>query len=91
MKPVTYTYDWGMVTDSGRRNISRMCDALGVENIIVAADINKKRRNIALNLKAWLKSPNLGMVSILTAGDKHFFKHVETVKRQTRIELVCGE
>ena len=64
-----------------------MCDALGVENIIVAADINKKRRNIALNLKAWLKSPNLGMVSILTAGDKHFFKHVETVKRQTRIEL----
>ena len=87
MKPVTYTYDWGMVTDLGRRNISRMCDALGVENIIVAADINKKRRNIALNLKAWLKSPNLGMVSILTAGDKHFFKHVETVKRQTRIEL----
>jgi len=87
MKPITYTYDWGMVTDLGRRNISRMCAALGVENIIVAADISKKRRNIAMNLKAWLKSPNLGMVSILTAGDKHFFQHVRTVKQQTGIPL----
>jgi len=40
-----------------------------------------------MNLAAWLKSPNLGMVSILTAGDKHFFRHVETVKRQTGINL----
>lgn len=87
MKPVTYTYDWGMVTDLGRRNISRMCAELGVENIIVAADIEHKRRNIAKNLKAWLKSPHLGMISILTAGDKHFFRHVETVKQQTGISL----
>ncbi|WP_222837395.1 hypothetical protein [Candidatus Williamhamiltonella defendens] len=87
MNPVTYTYDWGMVTDLGRRNISRMCAALGVENIIIADDIDKKRRNIAANLKAWLKSPNLGMISILTAGDKHFFRHVETVKRQTGVGL----
>lgn len=87
MKPITYTYDWGMVTDLGRRNISRMCAELGVENIIVAADISQKRRNIAMNLKAWLKAPDLGMISILTAGDKHFFRHVETIKRQTGIDL----
>lgn len=87
MKPVTYTYDWGMVTDLGRRNISRMCAALGVENIIVADDIAKKREYIAKNLRAWLKSPHLGMISILTAGDKHFFRHVETVKQQTSISL----
>lgn len=87
MKPLAYTYDWGMVTDLGRRNISRMCSMLGVENIIVADDIEKKRRNIAVNLKAWLKSPHLGMVSILTAGDKHFFRHVETIKQQTGINL----
>lgn len=87
MNPITYTYDWGMVTDLGRRNISRMCAELKVENIIVAADISKKRRNIANNLKAWLKSPHLGMVSIFTAGDKHFFRHVETVKKQTGINL----
>jgi hypothetical protein len=87
MKPVTYTYDWGMVTDLGRRNISRMSAELGVENIIVADDIAKKRHNIAMNFAAWLKSPHLGMVSILTAGDKHFFRHVETVKQQTGISL----
>lgn len=87
MKPITYTYDWGMVTDLGRRNISRMCAELGVENIIVADDITKKRDNIAKNLKAWLKSPHLGMVSILTAGDKHFFRHVETIKKQTGINI----
>lgn len=87
MRPVTYTYDWGMVTDLGRRNISRMCAELGVENIIVAADIRKKRDNIRKNLQAWLRSPHLGMISILTAGDKHFFKHVETMKAQTDIGL----
>lgn len=87
MKPITYTYDWGMVTDLARRNISRMCSQLGVENIIVAANIDKKRRNIRMNLKAWLKKPHLGMVSILTAGDKHFFKYVETIKKQTGIDL----
>lgn len=87
LKPITYTYDWGMVTDLGRRNISRMCAELGVENIIVADDIGKKRKNIAMNLKAWLKSPDLGMISIFTAGDKHFFRHVETIKKQTGINL----
>jgi len=87
MRPIAYTYDWGMVTDLGRRNISRMCAELGVENIIVADDIGRKRRDIARNLQAWLKSPHLGMISILTAGDKHFFRHIETVKRQTGISL----
>ncbi len=87
LRPITYTYDWGMVTDLGRRNISRMSSKLGVENIIVAADITKKRDYIRRNLNAWIKSPHLGMLSVLTAGDKHFFRHIETVKRQTGISL----
>jgi glucosamine--fructose-6-phosphate aminotransferase (isomerizing) len=87
MKPVTYTYDWGMVTDLGRRNISRMCSQLGVENIIVAADISLKRKNIRMNLEAWLKSPHLGMMAMLTSGDKHFFRYVEDIKKQTGINL----
>ena len=87
MKPITYTYDWGMVTDLGRRNISQMCGDMGVENIIIAADISLKRRNIKMNLQAWLKSPHLGMIAMLTAGDKHFFRHVESIKKQVGIEL----
>jgi len=87
MKPLTYTYDWGMVTDLGRRNISRMCGEMGIENIIVAANISQKRKNIKMNLQAWLKSPHLGMMAMLTAGDKHFFRHVERIKDQTGLNL----
>lgn len=87
LKPVTYTYDWGMVTEVGHRNISRMCSKLGVENILVAADIEKKRKNVSMNLKAWLKKPDLGMLNILTAGDKHFFQFVDQVKKANDIKL----
>lgn len=87
LKPITYTYDWGMVTDVGRRNIAIMCGELGIENILIADDIEKKRRNIALNFKAWLKKPNLGMINLLTAGDKHFFRYINKVKKDTGIDL----
>jgi hypothetical protein len=87
LRPITFTYDWGMVTDLARRNISRMCSGLGVENIIVADDIKQKREYIKMNLNAWLKKPNLGMLNILMAGDKHFFRYLEHIKKETGIEL----
>ena len=82
-----YTYDWGYVTDLARRNISRFCSELGVENIIVADKISWKRENVKMNIKAWLNNPDLGMVNIFTAGDKHFFRHVQDVKKQTGIDI----
>lgn len=87
LKPITYTYDWGLVTDVGRRNIALMCSSLGVENIAIAADFTKKRKNVAMNFAAWLKNPNLGMINILTAGDKHFFRYINKVKEETGISL----
>ena len=87
MKPITYTYDWGMTSDIGRRNISRVCSKLKVENIIVSADISYKRNNIKKNILAWLKKPHLGMVNLFTAGDKHFYKYIEKIKKQTNISL----
>ena len=85
LKPIAYSYDWGMVTDLGRRNMSLMCAKLGVEHIIVAADIEKKRENIRKNVIAWLRRPHLGMVNLFTAGDKHFFQHINTIQSQTRV------
>ena len=76
-----------MVTDLGRRNISRVCSQLGVENIIVAANIRRKREYIKKNLAAFLHKPDLAMLNILTAGDKHFFRHVNTVCNETSIPL----
>ena len=46
MNPIAVTYDWGMVTDLARRNQARICSSLGIEHVIVAADIQAKRRNI---------------------------------------------
>jgi glucosamine--fructose-6-phosphate aminotransferase (isomerizing) len=87
LKPITFTYDWGLVTDLARRNISRMCSILNVENIIVADDIEKKRSYIRKNVIAWLKKPHLGMVNLFTAGDKHFYRFLEKVKKQNDIDL----
>jgi asparagine synthetase B (glutamine-hydrolysing) len=83
MKPLTYTYDWGMVTDLGRRNQARMCAKLGVEHIWVSADIRAKRDNIRRNVLAWLKRPDLGMIPLFMAGDKQFFYFANRTMTQT--------
>ncbi len=88
MNPIAYTYDWGMVTGLARRNQARICGKLGVEHIWVSADIRKKRRNIRLNLNAWLKKPHLGMLPLLIAGDKHFFYYANRLMKQTGIDLM---
>ena len=87
LRPITYTYDWGMVTDLARRNISRMCSALGVENILISADIKTKRSNIRKNVSAWLKQPNLGMIPLFMAGDKQFLYYVNKIKQQTNVDI----
>lgn len=88
MKPVAYTYDWGMVTPLARRNQALMCGELGVEHIWVSADIRKKRENIRKNLLAWLKRPELGMIPLLMAGDKQFFYHANRISKQMNINLM---
>lgn len=90
--PTTYTYDWGMVTDLARRNISRMCGDLGVEQILVSADIATKHANIRKNIKAWLKTPKLGLVPLFMAGDKQYFDYMNKVKKAlgTDISLLAS-
>jgi len=85
--PITFTYDWGMVTDLARRNVARICGQLGIQNILVSADIRKKRENIRKNVSAWLRKPDLGLIPLFMAGDKHFFSVVNQLKRQTGIGL----
>ncbi len=88
MNPVAFTYDWGMVTDLARRNCARICGKLGVEHIIRSADIATKRRYVRQQVEAWLKRPELGMVTLFTAGDKEFRKHARDLRRETGIDLV---
>lgn len=88
LNPITYCYDWGMVTDLARRNQSRMCSKLGVEFILVSADIKKKRSNIRKNILAWLKKPDLGMIPIFMAGDKHYFYYANKVCKDYGIKNI---
>lgn len=88
INPVAYTYDWGMVTDLARRNIQRMCSALGVEHILISADIKKKRHNIHLNVDAWLHRPELATVPLFMAGDKQFFYYAQLLKRQMKVDSI---
>ena len=82
IKPVAYTYDWGMITDLARRNISRMCGELGIEHVLISADIRKKREYVKKNVAAWLHKPNLGTVPLFMAGDKQFFYYANMLKKE---------
>lgn len=88
MNPVAFTYDWGMVTDLARRNQARVCGKLGVEHIIRSADITAKRRYVRKNVEAWLKRPEIGMVTLFMAGDKEFYAHARQLRKETGIKLV---
>jgi len=88
LNPVAFSYDWGMLTDLGRRNQARMIGKLGIEHILISADIQKKRENIRKNVLAWLKKPHLGTVPLFMAGDKQYFYYLNKLKRETGIDLV---
>lgn len=89
---VTYTYDWALVTDVARRNISRISSKLGLEHVLISADIKKKRAYIRKNINAWLSSPQLGMVPLFMAGDKLYFYYYNQVKKNLGLDIAisCG-
>jgi glucosamine--fructose-6-phosphate aminotransferase (isomerizing) len=87
LNPIAYTYDWGMVTDLARRNCSRLCSKLGIEHIIVSADIPKKRTYIRKNVEAWLTKPDLGVIPLFMAGDKQYFYYAEQVQKRTGLSF----
>ena len=92
LRPLAFSYDWGMITDLGRRNQARLCGALGVEHIWLSADIARKRRNIRRNVIAWLRRPALGTIPLFMAGDKQYFYYANALRRTTGISrIVYGE
>lgn len=90
LNPVAYSYDWGMLTDLGRRNQSRMCGKLGVEHIVISADIKKKRKNIRMNVEAWLNKPDLGMIGLFMAGDKVYHSFAGDLYKRMKLPLFNG-
>jgi glucosamine--fructose-6-phosphate aminotransferase (isomerizing) len=52
---------------------SRMTGQLGVEHVIISADIRFKRSNISKNVRAWMRKPDLATIPLFMAGDKDYF------------------
>jgi hypothetical protein len=88
MNPIAFTFDWGMVADIARRNQARLVGKLGVEHVVVSANIQRQRKFIGQNIKAWLKKPHLGMVVLFMAGDKPAEYYVSQVAKAYKINLV---
>jgi len=88
MNPIAFTYDWGMVADIARRNQARLVGKLGIEHIVISADIKKQRKFIGQNVKAWLKNPHLGMVVLFMAGDKPAEYYIKKTAQKYDINLV---
>ena len=91
LNPIAYTYDWGMVTDLARRNQARICGKLGIEHILISADIKQKRKYISLNVAAWLRRPSLGTIPLFMAGDKQFFYYAYYLCKINKIKetILC--
>jgi len=88
MHPIAVTFDWGMISNIGRRNQARLLGRLGIEQIIVSADLKKVRDDIKNNLRAWLRKPDLGMVPLLMQADKVTEYYVDKIKKELGLELV---
>lgn len=85
---IAVSYDWGGVTDLGRRNQSRVCGILGIEHVWIAADIEKKRSNVRKNLLAWCQKPSLSTIPLMLAGDKAMWKYPLTVAKKRDADFV---
>lgn len=79
---ITYTFDWGVNTPYARNNVSKICAEFGVRNILVAADIRKKRRNVRAVVKAYCSNPVPALVPLLMAGDKQFISSAKAISNQ---------
>lgn len=88
LQPLAYTYDWGMVTDIARENQARILGKLGVEHILISADITKKRQHIKQNILAWLKNPHLGMVPLFMQGDKQCEFYADQIMNKYNLNLM---
>lgn len=88
LTPIAYTYDWGMITDIGRRNQARVLGKLGVEHIVISADITKKRSHIKANINAWMKDPHLGMVPLFMQGDKQCEFYANQIMKKYELETM---
>lgn len=88
MKVLAVTYDWGIMTPEAQRNWKEAIKILEIEHIIIKPDTEKIKKQIRMNIKAWLKKPHLGMVWLFTQADKQAEYHINKIAKKFKIPLV---
>jgi len=88
MDVIAFTYNWGGATEIAYRNQKKMCEKLGVEQILITANLERKRKNIQSNLKAWLKKPDLATIPLLTSVGQQFYYYANQTKKRLKRELI---
>lgn len=88
VKVLALTYDWGMMTPEAKKNWTKTRDILGIEHIVIRADIEKNLRHIRQNLLAWAHKPHFGMWPLLTMGDKDVHYQIDRFAHSHKIPLV---
>jgi glucosamine--fructose-6-phosphate aminotransferase (isomerizing) len=88
LQPIAVSYDWGGLTDLGRRNQSRICGRLGVEHVWYSADLEKNRKSIRRDLEAWCSKPSLKTLQIVLSEDKLMWKVPRQIAREREISNV---
>jgi glutamine---fructose-6-phosphate transaminase (isomerizing) len=88
LHPLAYSYDWGMITDIGRRNQARILEKLQIEHIVISANITMKRMHIRQNILAWLKDPHPGVVTLFMQGDKQCEFYADRIKGKYNLDLM---
>jgi len=88
MKVIAFTYDWGMMTPDAKRNWAKTIGILGIEHVVVPADISKNLRHVKQNLLAWAHKPNFSMWPLLTMGDKDIHYRIDKFAHNHKIPLV---
>jgi hypothetical protein len=88
LKPIVYTYDWGMNTDTGTANVKRMCRIFDLQRIDDVVPTKRIYANLRKNLSAWLKRPDPGMIPLFLAADKPFFWRARKASKNLGLETV---
>ncbi len=90
MRVLMFTYDWGLMTPEAHRNLERISKILNIKHVIIRPNAEKIKKHISINIKVWLRRPQLGMIPVFTMADKAMGVQMNKVARKYGIKLIVS-
>ena len=87
MRVLAFHYDNCLIHDVARENLRQLTDALGVE--LITKRNERQKQHLGINLRAYVRSPSLGMVPMLCTGCRYgIVGNAFKLARQKNIPMV---